>query len=160
MKLLIAVLLLASCTTTPPLPEAPPVASATPSVEFTRSIVTTFCPRKNKCEKPVTHGEQTVTLKLEPYHKGDSGLTGEDKIEIIDRQVPIKTEIRVIKKTGSDDFYVYMLIRSGAGSSREGKVKTVSVKSLAELVNVTVDDKPVEVKGGTLKPQLVFTGKP
>ncbi|MES2965066.1 MAG: hypothetical protein V4760_14365 [Bdellovibrionota bacterium] len=148
-------------------PAASPIARQIVIVtnpDFSRYLMVTVCYKGHKdCIGPVVKNLEQANVKLqwENFSKGyvDSkparGVTAVDKVNMIEGSVPFTSEIRVTKHDGKKTTSVYMMLRSGAGTKREGKVKTFEIPDLAQLKETKLSDEPIEFEGGTLKAELV-----
>jgi len=155
-------LLLLGCATHPKAPKADQKNDVAETVSFSRIISIKTCDKNKKCSGFVANDlkNSEVTLQLEEFNKGtDKGVTGQDAFEINESGVPFRSEIRVIKKKGEDQFYVYMMIRSGSSLKRNGKIKTFSVSNLSDLAEVNLKDDPISISNGTIQAQLTIRKK-
>lgn len=144
----------ASHSTEPKKPKLPTIS---------RYLAITVCYKNQKdCIGPTVKNleNSNIELHFEPYSKtADKGVTAQNEMTHTDYGVPFKSEIRVTKKDGSDDYNIYAMLRSGEGTKREAIVKTVKAKDLAQLERFELQDEPIKFKTkeheGSLQAELV-----
>ncbi len=143
--------------------EAPIVAVAKPKpppADFSRYMTTLICYKGEKeCIGPTVKDVEKANVRLqwETFSKGNvRGTTAQDLASVVDQGVPFKSEIRITKPDGADKYHVYIMLRSGPGTKRQGKVKTFEIEDLSKLTEMTISDDPIKFKGGTIKTELVI----
>ena len=149
-----------------PGPEVAPPTSATAEtnsaaevIKISRYLTLKSCYTGQKCIGPVAKDLENanVELKMKPIHKGDlQGQTAGSSFGLSEDGIPFKSEIQITKKDGEEGYYIYMMLRSGQGLKRHGKVHTFTVKNLSELKQTILKDAPIATKNGTLQAELVF----
>lgn len=129
-------------------------------VKFSRYIMVETCyDAQEKCIGPVVKNleNSNTSLVLKPFSKGKVlGRTAVEKFRVEDSKIPFNSEIRVTKKEGSNDYLVNIMLRSGDSLKRNGRVRTIQIKNLSDFKEVTVEDKPIRFKNGTLKASVVI----
>ncbi len=163
--LVVVVYFIAGCSSTPE-PRTEPVSNASEPtqpttghlIRFSRYITIETCYRRAKnCIGPVAKEieKANVILAMEPFAKSyKNGLTVVDEVHVKEEDLPFQGEIRISKT--DDGYYVYMMLRSGVGTERHGRIKTFKIPDLSKLTEIVVEDDPITFKGGTLKAQLVM----
>lgn len=133
--------------------------------DFARYMTITVCYTGQKeCIGPTVKNLEQANVKLnwEDFSKGtvDSkpvrGSSAVDTLKLTENQVPFTSEIRVTKHEGKSSTYVYLMLRSGQGTKRQGKVKTFEIADLSQLKETKLIDEPIKFDGGTLKAELVI----
>lgn len=129
-------------------------------IELVRTFLITTCYTGQKCLAPVVKEEKLLTLTLERFTKGAArGMTVMDRAQIEEQAVPFKSEVRLTKKEGQEAFSIYVMLRSGEGTQREGKVKVFTQDDLAQMKEVKVTDKAIAFTGGTLQASLLLKAR-
>lgn len=127
-------------------------------IKFSRYIAIETCDKRaEKCAGPIPKEieKANVILAMEPFAKSyKNGLTAVDQVQALEKDLPFRGEIRISKT--DDGYYVYMMLRSGPGTSRNGRIKTFKIQDLSQLTEIAVQDDPIAFRGGTLKAQLVM----
>jgi hypothetical protein len=139
--------------------DSKPAASASPTITLSRYLKFKTCHADRKdCIGPIAIDleKANIELVLKEFFKGDGGLTAQNLYETVKNGISFKSEIRVIKKPNAEGYFFYMMLRSGPGLKREGKVKTFSIKDLSQLTETIVSDSPIKFDGGTLQAELVL----
>jgi hypothetical protein len=160
-ELSLALILVAcsACSSTPIIQEASK-AKERRSITLSRYLTIKTCyTGQNKCIGPVAKelDKANIEMVLEPFFKGDvEGEIAHDKHRIVENGVPFKSEIRVLKKKNKEEYNIYMMLRSGPGVKRNGKVKTFTVIDLSKLSETKISDDPIKFDGGTLQAELVL----
>ncbi|MGZ3692725.1 MAG: hypothetical protein ACXWQO_00525 [Bdellovibrionota bacterium] len=119
------------------------------------------CTKEGKCSEFLSKGLATREIELKMTHSHSKGINGgsdgRDLNRIIENGIPFKSEIHIIryKQPAKIAYYVYLMLRSGPGTKRHGKLKTFSMQDMSEFKEVTLTDDPIPFKGGTLQAQLV-----
>jgi hypothetical protein len=130
------------------------------SVVFSRYISITTCYQgQEKCIGPVVKNLESANVekRFERFYKGyEGGLTTLESNRIEEYGIPFNSEVRITKKDFSDTYYVYMMLRSGPGTSRNGVIKSFEIKSLSSFNGVNLIDKPIKFKDGELRAELTF----
>lgn len=150
-------ILINGCASRPTEPEKPKL----PTISRYLSILVCYKDQKD-CIGPTVKDLETsnIELNFEPYSKAaDKGVTAHNEMTHTEYGISFKTEIRVTKKEGSDEYQIYSMLRSGEGTKREAVVKTTKAKDLAQLERFELTDKPIRFKDeqleGTLQAELV-----
>lgn len=133
-------------------------AEAQETVSLSRYFTTKVCYSGGECVGPTAKnvGAANIQLKLAPFRKMDvQGKDAWEKNSVTEEGVTFKSEIHLIEyaRPGKYKYYIYVMLRSG---KREGVVKKFNMKSLDELKEVVLEDKPVKTSRGTIQAQLVL----
>lgn len=134
--------------------------SPTNKIKLARYLTIKTCYKDDHCIGPVVKNieDANIEIPMKPYSKANErGQTAFEEQSVLDQGIPFKREIRVTKKEGKDEYYVYMMLRSGPSLKREGKVKTFSVKDLSQMSETRITDEPIKFKDGTLQAELILS---
>jgi len=151
--LFIVCAVLLSCSRTPE------ITTQAETISFTRYFTTTVCDSKNNCIGPTVKDIENsqVVLHLRPFRKGGkNGATAADENRLMEEGIPFISGIRITRDDRNDEYYVHMMLRSGASTARNGVIKTFTLKDFADLQQVTISDKPIKVNDKTVKVDLVL----
>lgn len=150
MRLLFALLLFAGSSA---------FAAESEKVLLTRSIVVEVCDDSNKCiEHPSTHSG-AAEIELKPFKKGnESGLHGEDKLQVMADGNPFKSEI-FVNKTKSG-YSINAVLRSGEGTKRKGVTQKSDITSFADFKPLLLTDKVIVINGKKYQAKLKITPMP
>lgn len=127
-------------------------------VSLSRYFAINTCDTSSQCTGPGAKNVESANLSLElvPFHKGTlAGWHARDQNSLAMDGVVFQSEIHLVKhaKPGKYAYYIYAMLRSG---KRNGKIKTINLKSLKDLGVVVLTDEPVKTAGGTIQAQLVL----
>lgn len=136
-------------------------AAENESVSLSRYFTIKTCYDGQGCVGPAAMQMESANseIELKPFKKGNvQGVDGWDRQTLTESNIPFKSEIHLIKhsKPGKYKYYLYTMLRSG---KRNGKIKTINLKELSDLKEITLTDEPVKVMGGTVQAQLVVGPK-
>jgi hypothetical protein len=159
LSLALALIACSACSSTPIIQEALK-AEESRSITLSRYLTIKTCyTGQKKCIGPVAKelDKANIQMVLEPFFKGDvQGEIAHDKHRIVENGIAFKTEIRFLKKQNEEGYYIYMMLRSGPGVKRNGKVKTFKVIDLSKLSETKISDDPIKFDCGTLQAELVL----